>query len=99
MLEERLGALGNERYRQYLKDIRTTGEHIISLVNDLLDLSKIEAGKLDLTFVSVSLNEVVQQCVAIMQPQANRERIIIRTSLLPSLPPVVAASSLAAAHR
>jgi len=90
MLEERLGPLGSERYREYLRDIRTTGEHIISLVNDLLDLSKIEAGKLDLTFVSVSLNDVIQQCVAIMQPQANRERIIIRTSLLPTLPPVVA---------
>jgi PAS domain S-box-containing protein len=90
MIEERFGPLGNERYRQYLKDIRTSGEHVISLVNDLLDLSKIEAGKLELTFVSVSLNDVVQQCVAIMQPQANRERIIIRTSLLPTLPPVVA---------
>jgi len=90
MMEERLGPIGNERYRQYLKDIRTSGEHVISLVNDLLDLSKIEAGKLELTFVSVSLNDVVQQCVAIMQPQANRERIIIRTSLLPTLPPVVA---------
>jgi PAS domain S-box-containing protein len=90
MLEERFGPIGNERYRQYLKDIRTSGEHVISLVNDLLDLSKIEAGKLVLTFVSVNINDVVQQCVAIMQPQANRERIIIRTSLLPTLPPVVA---------
>jgi PAS domain S-box-containing protein len=90
MIDERFGPVGNERYRQYLKDIRTSGEHVISLVNDLLDLSKIEAGKLELTFVSVSLNDVVQQCVAIMQPQANRERIIIRTSLLPTLPPVVA---------
>jgi PAS domain S-box-containing protein len=90
MMEERLGPVANERYRQYLKDIRTSGEHVISLVNDLLDLSKIEAGKLELTFVSVNMNELVQQCVAIMQPQANRERIIIRTSLLPTLPPVVA---------
>jgi PAS domain S-box-containing protein len=90
MMEERFGPIGNERYRQYLKDIRTSGEHVMSLVNDLLDLSKIEAGKLELTFVSVNLNDLVQQCVAIMQPQANRERIIIRTSLLPTLPPVVA---------
>ncbi len=90
MMEEHSGPIANERYRQYLKDIRTSGEHVISLVNDLLDLSKIEAGALDLNFVSVRLNEVVQQCVAIMQPQANRERIIIRTSLLPTLPPVVA---------
>jgi PAS domain S-box-containing protein len=90
MMEERFGAIGNDRYKQYLKDIHTSGEHVVSLVNDLLDLSKIEAGKLDLNFASVELNDVVSQCVAIMQPQANRERIIIRTSLPPTLPPVVA---------
>ena len=81
MMEERFGAVGNERYKQYLKDIHTSGGHLISLLNDLLDLSKIEAGKLELTFASVDLNELTQQCVALMQPQANRERIIIRTSL------------------
>jgi len=89
MMEERFGPIGNERYREYLKDIHTSGGHLISLINDLLDLSKIEAGKLDLTFASVKLNELVQQCVALMQPQANRERIIIRTSLSPMLPPIV----------
>lgn len=89
MIEQRFGPVGNERYRDYLRDIHASGEHLISLLNDLLDLSKIEAGKLDLKFASVRLNDLVQQCVALMQPQANRERIIIRTSLLPSLPPVV----------
>ena len=81
MMQERFGPIGNERYQQYLKDIHASGGHLISLLNDLLDLSKIEAGKLELTFASVDLNELTQQCVALMQPQANRERIIIRTSL------------------
>ena len=90
MMEQRFGPIGNERYRQYLKDIHASGGHLVSLLNDLLDLSKIEAGKLDLTFVRVDLNELVQQCVALMQPQANRERTIIRTSLAPTLPQVVA---------
>ena len=90
MMDERFGPIGNERYRQYLRDIHSSGGHLISLVNDLLDLSKIEAGKLELTFVSVNLNDLVQQCVAIMQEQANRERVIIRTSLPASLPQIVA---------
>jgi PAS domain S-box-containing protein len=90
MMDERFGPVGNERYRQYLKDIHASGDHLISLLNDLLDLSKIEAGKLELTFVSVNLNDLVQQCVAIMQQQANRERVIIRTSLPLSLPQIVA---------
>jgi PAS domain S-box-containing protein len=90
MMQERFGPIGNERYRQYLKDIHTSGGHLVSLLNDLLDLSKIEAGKLELNFANVDLNELTQQSVALMQPQANRERIIIRTSLGPTLPSVTA---------
>jgi PAS domain S-box-containing protein len=90
MIEERFGPVGSDRYRQYLKDIHTSGGHLISLLNDLLDLSKIEAGKLDLTFVSVNLNDIVQQCVAIMQQEANRGRVIIRSALSPNLPTIVA---------
>ncbi|WP_426440076.1 PAS domain-containing protein [Bradyrhizobium genosp. P] len=90
MIGERFGALGNERYVEYMKDIRASGERVIAIVNDLLDLSRIETGKLDLAFTSQNLNEMVESCVAVMQPQANRERIIIRTSLAHTLPPVVA---------
>ena len=91
MMQERFGPVGNERYKQYLKDIHASGGHVISLLNDLLDLSKIEAGKLELNFGDVDLNDLTQQCVAMMQPQANRERVIIRSSFASRLPDVVAA--------
>jgi PAS domain S-box-containing protein len=90
MIGERFGSLGNERYVEYMKDIRASGERVITIINDLLDLSRIETGKLDLTFANQNLNDLVESCVAVMQPQANRERIIIRTSLAHALPPVVA---------
>jgi signal transduction histidine kinase len=90
IMAERFGSIGNERYREYLKDMHAAGTHLVSLLNDLLDLSKIETGQLDLTFADVDLNDLTRQCVAIMQPQANRARIIIRTSLTPGLPEVVA---------
>jgi signal transduction histidine kinase len=90
IMAERFGPIGNERYRDYLKDIHVAGTHLVSLLNDLLDLSKIETGQLDLTFVQVGLNEITQQCVGIMQPQASRARIIIRTSLTPALPQIMA---------
>jgi PAS domain S-box-containing protein len=90
MLEERFGPIGNERYREYLKDIRASGEHVVSLLNDLLDLSKIEAGKLELDIVAVDLGEMIQACVMLMQPMANREHIIIRTSLTSSVKAVLA---------
>jgi PAS domain S-box-containing protein len=92
MIAERFGALGNERYIEYLKDIRASGERVIAIINDLTDLSRIETGKLDLAFANQNLNDLVESCVAVMQPQANRERIIIRSSLAHALPPVVADS-------
>jgi len=90
MIGERFGSLGNERYLEYMKDIRASGERVIAIINDLLDLSRIETGKLDLAFTNQNLNELVENCVGVLQPQANRERIIIRTSLAHMLPPVVA---------
>lgn len=90
MIDERFGALGNERYVEYMKDIRASGQRVMAIIDDLLDLSRIETGRLELSFASQDLNSMVEQCVAVMQPQANRERIIIRTSLAHALPTVKA---------
>ncbi|MFK4651503.1 PAS domain S-box-containing protein [Bradyrhizobium japonicum] len=88
MISERFGTLGNERYGEYMKDIRASGERVITIIDDLLELSRIETGKLDLNFANLNLNDLVEACVTVMQPQANRERIIIRTSLGHALPQV-----------
>ncbi|MGX7704398.1 ATP-binding protein [Methylobacterium sp. Gmos1] len=90
MLEEQFGPVGSDRYRDYLRDIRASGEHVVSLVNDLLDLAKIEAGHLDLAFAGVPLNDLVAASVALMQPQAARQRVVMRTSFSPGLPAVLA---------
>ena len=90
MIEERFGPVENDRYREYLRDIRMSGEHVVSLVNDLLDISKIEAGKLDLNFQAVPLNELVRECIALMQPQANRAHVVLRSSLSKEVPAIVA---------
>jgi PAS domain S-box-containing protein len=90
MIGERFGTLGNERYVEYLKDIRASGERVLAILNDLAELTRIETGQLDLAFANQNLNELVESCVGAMQPQANRERKIIRTSLAQTLPPVLA---------
>ena len=90
MTEERFGPVGNERYKEYIKDIHNSGAHVMSLVNDLLDLSKIEAGKMELEFSSVDANKIVAECVSMMQPQAATDRVVMRQSLAPRLPNIVA---------
>ncbi|MCV9939687.1 ATP-binding protein [Boseaceae bacterium BT-24-1] len=90
MAEERFGPIENERYKEYLRDIHLSGGYVISLVNDLLDLAKIEAGKLDLDFGSVNLNEIALSAVNLLQPEAQRGRVVLRSGLAPKLPPVVA---------
>jgi signal transduction histidine kinase len=90
MLEERLGAIGNPRYRGYVEDIHQSGLYALSLLNDLLDISKIDAGKFDLDFTAVDLPELIEACVDSLQPLAKRERILLRTSLAPNLPAAIA---------
>lgn len=90
MLEERFGALGNERYLDYIHDIHASGKHVLGLVNDLLDLSRVEAGKLELNFTSVDVNEVAVESVRLMLQEAARGRVIVRSSLGRRLPAIVA---------
>lgn len=90
MLDEKFGPIGSDRYRDYLRDINRSGNHVLDLVNDLLDISKIEAGEQEMSYEAVSLNDSLAETVAMMQPQANRERVIIRSSFASRLPDVVA---------
>ena len=90
MASERLGPIGHSRYVEYSNDIGRSGRHVLDIVNDLLDISKIEAGEMDLEFGAVGLNEAIAEAVSLVQPQANSQRVIIRTALSQSVPNVVA---------
>ncbi|HMK41786.1 MAG TPA: HAMP domain-containing sensor histidine kinase [Methyloceanibacter sp.] len=90
MLQERFGPIGNDRYKGYVEDIHQSGLYALSLLNDLLDISKIEAGKFELDFTAVEVPELVEDCVNSLQPLAKRSRIVLRTSLADKLPCIVA---------
>jgi PAS domain S-box-containing protein len=87
---EHFGPAGHPRYVEYATDIGRSGRHVLDIVNDLLDISKIEAGEMDLEFGAVGINDCISEAVSLVQPQANSQRVIIRTSLSQSVPEVVA---------
>jgi PAS domain S-box-containing protein len=87
---EHFGPAGHPRYIEYAHDIGRSGRHVLDIVNDLLDISKIEAGEMDLDLAAVAINECVSEAVSLVQQQANAQRVIIRTSLSQSVPNVVA---------
>jgi signal transduction histidine kinase len=90
MMSECFGPIGNQRYQDYVKGIHASGTLITSLVDDLLDLAKIEAGKMEFTFESVDANRIVSDCAAIMEPQAKGAGVKIRLSLSQALPNILA---------
>lgn len=90
MQAEQAGPLGSERYRGYASDILESGECALKLIDDLLIISRIENDSFELNFVSVDLNELINECVAAVHPQAHRERVILRAALDETLPLVLA---------
>lgn len=90
MSTERFGPVGHPRYIEYSNDIVRSGRHVLDIVNDLLDISKIEAGQMDVDFKAVALNDTIAEAVSIVQPQANNQRVIIRTALSQAVPQIVA---------
>ena len=86
----RFGEIDNEKYRGYVQDIHASGAHLLSLIDDLLDLSRVEAGKLELNFTSVNLGEVAEHAMKLLTEQATAARVVLRKSFPADLPSVVA---------
>jgi PAS domain S-box-containing protein len=89
MRTQRFGTIGNEKYLAYANDIHASGSHLLSIVSDLLDLSKVEAGKLELDFMAVSLEEVADYALNLLKDEAGAAGVILRKSLPANLPRVV----------
>jgi len=89
MASEMFGPLGHARYKEYSGDILSSGQHLLSLINDILDMSKIEAGKMQLRFEPVTIDEVVDDTLRLVRQRAEKAGLKLRTHL-PNLPEIEA---------
>ncbi len=76
---ETFGALGHPKYGEYVGDISASGHHLLDMINDILDMSKIEAGKYELRMGTVDPRLLVQETVQVVNPQLEQHQLTIET--------------------
>ena len=81
MQRQLLGPIGSERYLDYITGIRESGEHLLDLISDILDMSKIEAGKYELIFEEVSVAKIVRLAVHMMESRAKEDGLDLTCSI------------------
>ncbi|CAN7386746.1 response regulator [Pseudoduganella sp. LjRoot289] len=82
------------RQRDYLEKIRFAGEHVLGVIDDILDISKIEAGKMDIQHIDFSLDQVVQTLTTVVAPKAATRNLELVFDLDPGLPPLLVGDPL-----
>jgi cell cycle sensor histidine kinase DivJ len=87
---ELFGAMGEQRYRDYARLIHESGEHLLHVVNDILDMSKIEAGKFKIVKEPFDVASLVRSCADIMRHAAEKKGIAVSVEAPPDLPELVA---------
>jgi two-component system, cell cycle sensor histidine kinase PleC len=86
MINQHYGPMPNERYRSYVHDIFTSGSHLLGIVSDILDISKIEVGEMDLLEDTIEIPEIVETALRLVGAKAETAKVSLRAELAPDLP-------------
>jgi PAS domain S-box-containing protein len=90
MADEVLGPLGSARYAGYARDIASSAQHLLGIISDILDVSKLEAGKIDLDEEEVELGQLVRDILHLVVERARSLDVAIDIEMASGLPPLIA---------
>ncbi len=92
--EQALGPIGDGRYIDYAKDIHSSGSHLLSLINDILDLAKLEAGKISIEKNAVSTRQLTHRVVTLLDQQAKNKNIELYAEFDDNMPDYILGDEL-----
>jgi two-component system cell cycle sensor histidine kinase PleC len=79
------GPLGTEKYLEYCRDIHQSGQYLLDVINDILDMSKIEAGRIRLELAQVEIEPLLNDAMRVVGPRADEKRVTLRAVIAPGL--------------
>lgn len=90
MLQETFGALGHAKYEEYMGDVHSSAEHLLEIINEVLDMSKIEAGRIELDEAEVDVNEMIDSVTRMMESRIFGKDLTLTTDVAKDLPLIMA---------
>jgi len=85
---EMFGPIGSDRYREYLQDIHESGRHLLGLINSLLDVARVDAGKIEMADQNVDVAALVRDCISEVSNQADGRQVTLTADVTDGLPPL-----------
>ena len=79
------GALGADKYHEYCRDIRESGKYLLDVINDILDMSKIEAGRIKLDLETVELDKILADALRVVSGRAQDKRLMVASKIAPGI--------------
>ena len=90
VLQEKMFGEMNEKQEEYINDIHSSGKHLLSLINDILDLSKIEAGRMELDLATFHLPSAIDNALTLIRERAQRHSITLSSNVDSSIESITA---------
>ena len=86
MLSQTFGPVGNDKYEEYIQDMNSSANHLLEIINEVLDMSKIEAGRLELDETNVNIEQLIKTVMRMMASRTFGSGIVMQTEIAPDIP-------------